>query len=240
MTNNKIRFFVGLGVVALIAAASGVFMWQNDFFSSGGSSAAGDFPRGYNKINEDPAVVAELPEARRQQYRKEFEELLNTIKEHPDSFAAWYNLGSVKSALGDYKGAEAAWLYATAITPNQGRTYMNLGDLYWNKIKDYEKAEWAYITAIGIEGGQLERTRAFRDLATLYRFSLNQHDKSFGVLRLGIEDLDDNGELLALAGMWAWQDGLLKEAEEFYVQYLAQNPDQEQAQKDLAQIRAQM
>ncbi|MEK7173872.1 MAG: hypothetical protein AAB710_02195 [Patescibacteria group bacterium] len=198
-------------------------------------------PANYKALNEDPATVAELPEERLKQYRDEFAEVLKTIEEHPDSFTAWFNLGTIKSYLGDYTGAEEAWVYTGLLSPNQGRTHMNLADLYANKLHNYEKAEQEYLKAIEVEGGQLERTRAYRELSSLYRFSFaDRKSRALDILRVGIESEQDNAELLALAGMWAWQDGLLKEAEEFYVKYLEQNPSQEQAEKDLAQIRQQM
>ena len=53
-------------------------------------------------------------------------------------------------------------------------------------------------------------------------------------LALGSED---NSELLALAGMWAWEDGDFEKAESFYEQYLVLNPDQAEAKKDLERIR---
>lgn len=241
MINKKL--IISLMVLLLLTGAGFSSWW---FFLRGDSMVTlredlPPAPAGYKTLQEDVAIVAELPEATKQQYREGFADILKTIEEHPDSFVAWFNLGSIKSYMGDYKGAEEAWVYAIAISPNQGRAYMNLGDLYTNKIHDYQKAEEAYVNVLEVEGGQLERTRAYRELASLYRFSYTQKkDQALHILRRGIETEEDSAELLALAGMWAWQDGLLREAEQFYTQYLVKNPNQEQAQKDLAQIRREM
>lgn len=200
-------------------------------------------PANYKTLQENPIIVAELPAEIQKKYRDGFEEAWKFIDEHPESFAGWYDLGSIKSVFGDYKGAEDAWLYATAISPNQARSLMNLGDLYWNKTKNYEKAEWAYNSVFDRgSAGLAERTRAYRDLASLYRFSyIAKRDEAFVVLRAGITDeiVEDNSELLALAAQWAWEDSKLDEAIGFYEKFLIKNPNQEQAQKDLEQIRRQ-
>lgn len=235
---------IGIGFVFLfvLIAGGGFVVWQQGWFLASDTVVLQEglppAPTGYNTLDEDPVVVAELPADFQQKQKEAFAEVLKTIEEHPDSFVAWFNAGSIKSLFGDYTGAEEAWLYATTLAPNQARTYMNLADLYTNKVKDYQKAEWALRTAIEVQGGELERTRAYRELASLYRFSLpEQKAQAITVLRDGIERLDDNGELLALAGFWAWQDGLLDDAIRFYERYLEKNPGQEQAEKDLKAIR---
>lgn len=245
MVSKKFRILLGIGIILLIGSTGGFFAWQNGLFSRDDGPVVKEgmppLPKGYKDLNEDPAVVAGIPESTQEQYRKGFEELLATIQEHPDSFGAWFNLGSVKHFFGDYRGAEASWLYATDISPLQARSLMNLGDLYWNVFKDYERAEWAYLTALERQDASIDRIRAYRDLASLYRFSYTQKKSlAISVLRAGIESLDDNTELLALAGMWSWEDGMLAEAAGFYEQFLAKNPSHEQARKDLNQIRAQM
>ncbi|TSC73361.1 MAG: hypothetical protein G01um101470_124 [Parcubacteria group bacterium Gr01-1014_70] len=147
--------------------------------------------------------------------------------------------GAIKSVFGDYKGAESAWLYATEISPLQARSLMNLGDLYRNKFKDYKKAEWAYIAAIERNDASLDPVMLYREFASFYRNSYTEKKElAISVLEQGLQvGSEDNSELLALAGMWAWEDGDFSKAEYFYEQFLLQNPSQEEARKDLDRIR---
>jgi len=43
---------------------------------------------------------------------------------------------------GDYRGAEAIWLYATKMWPTSYVPFSNLADLYQNFLKDPVKAEF--------------------------------------------------------------------------------------------------
>lgn len=238
---NK-RSIVFVVIIALLAVG-GFFAWQKGWiFSKDTTILRQDLPpapAGYKTINEDSAVAAELPADAAEKYREAFQEILKTIGEHPDSFGAWFNLGSIKSIFGDYKGAEEAWLYATEISPLQARSLMNLGDLYRNKLKNYEKAEWVYLTAIERRDASTDPVMLYRELATLYRFSYTEKKEfAMPMLEQGIgSGAEDVSELLALAGMWAWEDGNFEKAAGFYEEYLVKNPNQEEARKDLNRIR---
>ena len=167
---------------------------------------------------------------------KEFKNILEKIQEHPDSLAAWTNLGSVKHAFGDYAGAEEIWLYATKLSPADSRSYLNLGDLYWNKLKDYPQAEWAYRSAIERDKSLVS---AYRDLASLYRFSyVEKKADAFSVLEEGIENNAESAiELLALGGLWAMEDGNVDLAIAYYEEYIKLNPENAAAKKDLEELR---
>ncbi|PJE64562.1 MAG: hypothetical protein COU90_01845 [Candidatus Ryanbacteria bacterium CG10_big_fil_rev_8_21_14_0_10_43_42] len=227
---------------------AGLFVWGGIFFLGNKNAevpANGDGismelppkPSGYDILNKNDVIIAEIPEDRRVQYEDEFEETLQTITEHPDSFLAWMNLATIKNAFGDYEGAEKVWLYATEISPNQGRSLVNLGDLYWNKLKNYPRAEWAYIEAIDRDP---VNARAYRDLASLYQFSYTEKkDMAINILLLGIENSPDNEvEFLALAGLWAWENGDITDAIGYYERYLELNPDDNVARADLVKLRS--
>lgn len=239
---QKKYFIAGvLVIVAFTAIAGGYYAW-NYWFSNGDTVVLRDdlppVPKGYDTINKDEAISAEIPPDRVETYMKEFEEALTAVREHPDSFIGWMNIGAVKNTFGDYKGAEDVWVYAGVISPKQPRSFMNLGDLYWNKLKNYERAEWAYRSAIEREK---TLTSAYRDLASLYQFSYTQKkEQATDVLMEGAQaNPDDAKELLALAALWAMQDGRINEAINYYEQYLILDPDNAVVQEDLARLRAQ-
>lgn len=244
MPAMKKRFIIAISIIAVFVAG-GYFVWQKEWSKLGEEDSVvlredlPPAPAGYKTINEDPAIAAEIPTDVAEKYREGFEELVKTIEEHPDSFGAWFNLGSVKNIFGDYKGAEEAWLYATEISPLQARSLMNLGDLYRNKLKDYQKAEWAYRTAIERNDTSVDPVSLYREFASFYRNSYTEKKElAIPLLEQGLEiGFENSFELLALAGMWAWEDGQFEKASGFYEQYLLQNPNQEEARKDLERIR---
>lgn len=231
-------------IIAFILALGGYFLWQNGWFSFVSDTVVlredlPPAPASYKTLNEDIAFASQIPAEIAQKYREEFAEIIKTIEQHPDSFGAWYNMGSIKSVFGDLKGAEEAWLYATEISPAQARSLMNLADLYHNKLKDYKKAEWAYVSAIERKDASVDGVTLYRELASLYRFSYTEKKElAISTLEQGLDaDLENSSELLALAGMWAWEDGQFEKAASFYERYLVLNPDQTEARKDLERIQ---
>lgn len=235
-----------IAIVIILVATAVFFIWQKRWLTGDEErqtvilrEGLPPAPANYKTINENTVVTAEIPSETAAKYREGFDELLKTIDEHPDSFGAWFNLGSVKSVFGDYRGAEEAWLYATEISPLQARSLMNLADLYRNKLKNYEKAEWAYVTAIKRNDASVDPVILYREFASLYRNSYaEKKDFAISILEQGLETgSENNSELLALAGMWAWEDGDFEKAAGFYEQYLVLNPDQAEAKKDLERIR---
>lgn len=241
---NK-KIIIGILAIVVLALGGIFFVWQKGLIFKKEAETVilredlPPAPAGYKTINEDSTVAAEIPTDIAAKYREGFEELVKTIEEHPDSFGAWFNLGSVKSVFGDYKGAEEAWLYATNISPLQARSLMNLGDLYQNKLKDYQKAEWAFLTALERHDASVDPVSLYRELGSLYRNSYTEKKElAIPLLEQGLKiEVDNNSELLALAGMWTWEDGQFEKAAGFYEQYLVQNPNQEEARKDLERIR---
>lgn len=239
---NK-RVLIAIGIVVLLAGGAFLF-WRGINPKEDSIILREDLPpapKNFDKLKENKEVVAGFshnPEFL-ETFRKEFILTVTNIKEHPDTFIGWMDLGAIKSMFGDYKGAEEAWLYAGLITPNQSRSFFSLGDLYWNRLQEYEKAEWAYLSAI--EKGEVALSvAAHRDLATLYRYSYEaKRDLANDVLLQGIElNPDDKQELLALLAEWAKEDGEVEKAIGYYEEYLELNPTNEAAQEDLRRLKA--
>jgi len=227
-------------VLAVLAA--GTFVWWKNLHPASKVLLRKDLPPApadYKSLNPDPKVEADMKEDFKARYRKELESTLGKIKEHPDSFLAWSDLGFIKFTFGDYKGAENAWLYAGEISPNQPRSFMNLGNLYANILHEYDKAEWAYQTATEKDPSYIP---AYRDLATMLWFSVpGRRNDAFKLLQQGFDANRDSGlELLALAGTWSEQSGDIKTALGYYEQYLKFKPDSEPIQKELARLKGKL
>ncbi len=64
------------------------------------------------------------------------------LAKNPQNFSAWMDLAILHKIGGDYRGAEAIWLYAVKVWPQSPVAFHNLGDLYQNFLKDPVKAKF--------------------------------------------------------------------------------------------------
>ena len=64
------------------------------------------------------------------------------LAKNNQDFNAWMDLAILHKIGGDYRGAEAIWLYATKQWPTSYVAFHNLGDLYQNFLKDSTKAKY--------------------------------------------------------------------------------------------------
>lgn len=64
------------------------------------------------------------------------------LSKNPQNFSAWMDLAILHKIGGDYRGAEAIWLYAVKVWPQSPVAFHNLGDLYQNFLKDPVKAKF--------------------------------------------------------------------------------------------------
>ncbi len=83
----------------------------------------------------------------------------------PKSFNAWVFMGNINLIVGNYMLAKEYWDYASKVWPTNVATYNNLGDLYMSYLKDYPKAEAAFLKAIDNKGND---SNPYKNLFTLY------------------------------------------------------------------------
>lgn len=69
-------------------------------------------------------------------------ENIRQIAADPQNFNAWMNLAILHKIGGDYRGAEAIWLYVTKKWSTSAVAFNNLADLYQNFLKDPVKAKF--------------------------------------------------------------------------------------------------
>ena len=76
------------------------------------------------------------------------------LAKNNQDFSAWMDLAVLHKIGGDYRGAEAIWLYATKQWPTSYVAFHNLGDLYQNFLKDKVKAKFYSDQAVKLGAGQ--------------------------------------------------------------------------------------
>ena len=116
---------------------------------------------------EQPAPVAVAPDYRkpiaydgsvstevRAAIESQFDKSKKLLAINPNDFNAWLNIAILHKMAGDYRGAEAIWLYATKQWSTSPVAYSNLGDLYQNFLKDSAKAKYYSDQAVKLGAGQ--------------------------------------------------------------------------------------
>ncbi len=93
------------------------------------------------------------------------------VKEKPDFFAGWLQLGLLKKNIGDFEGARDAWEYASVIRPLNDVSFANLGELYWRYLHQYAKSEINFKMAIKNNPND---PGTYASLSDLYFYSLKE------------------------------------------------------------------
>jgi len=134
-------------------------------------------------LNRPIAVKANLPEETKKEAFQKIGEMIKNLKENPDLFSSWIDLGSYAKLLGDNDGALMYWQYASAIRPASFLPLANLGDLYLHNLRDIKKAEANYLAALKNGPDQI---MVYEKLSDLYRYFLNDPTRAKAILQEGI------------------------------------------------------
>lgn len=105
------------------------------------------------------------------------------LKQKPNSYGAWINLGIYRKIAEDYEGASQAWEYAALLSPKSPMTFDNLGSLYGYFLKDSKKAEANFKKAIETGGSKAQYYYSF---ALFYVDILKDNAKAKQILQQGI------------------------------------------------------
>ncbi|MSR70542.1 tetratricopeptide repeat protein [Candidatus Kaiserbacteria bacterium] len=127
----------------------------------GGIGATGNYTIEEIKDEGTPAPVirpvvisADLSAEARTAITAHYAEYKKTLAKDPQDFNTWLDLAVLYKIGGDYRGAEAIWLYATKVWPTSAVPFGNLGDLYQNFLKDPAKAKLYYDQAAKLQAAQ--------------------------------------------------------------------------------------
>lgn len=97
--------------------------------------------------------------------QKNYNTIQAELTADPKSFNAWVFMGNINLIAGNYQLAKEYWDYASKVWPTNVATFNNLGDLYMSYLKDYPKAEAAFLKAIDNKGND---SNPYKNLFTLY------------------------------------------------------------------------
>ncbi len=179
MKNKKIIIFLIIFVFAVLFG----FLWYKQSKNKKEENNKKILYQEKNYYSEEdfPALANEPEE--RARLVKRLNEVYEAKDEHPKKpYPYWIEIGLLKKALKDYKGAEDAWRNAVMVVKRPTIAYGNLADLYFYFLKDYDKAEEYYLKALELTPGNITYRKG---LADLYRYKIT--DKKDQVEKIILE-----------------------------------------------------
>ncbi len=161
MTDIQRNLIIGIGLAALLGAGVYYYATRSPLPAPGGQAATSTPTVGgigatgnytVERVEDStppPAIqpitiTADLSVEARAAIETQFTKMQRLLAADPRDFNAWLNLAILHKIAGDYRGAEAIWLYSTKVWPTSPIAYNNLGDLYQNFLKDPIKAKLYY------------------------------------------------------------------------------------------------
>lgn len=102
--------------------------------------------------------------------------LEEVVREYPDSFEGFYNLGLAYNGLNDYVNAEAAFRRAVEINPNDADTHYRLGYCFY-KLKKQSELQYEYDTLVRLDVKTAERLRTDTNLKLSFTVAVEDSSK---------------------------------------------------------------
>lgn len=118
-----------------------------------------------------PDEVKLFSESDKQEIYRSLQNFGKTVKEKPDFFNGWIQLGLLKKTIGDFEGARDAWGYANLLRPTNSLSFANLGELYWRYLHVYPEAEINFKVSIQNDPND---PGTYVSLSELYFYSLKE------------------------------------------------------------------
>ena len=163
--NKKRAILAGVVILLILVVGFGLVFWRFNL-------------KDLIFKTKDPAVLAinkdafiykdEMGEEKYLEAVKRLEEVQNKLKADLSNTDLWFEFGVIKNYLGDKEGAIFAWEKTLELGPYFLPVLNNLGDVYADYGKDYERAESFYLRFLQKEPNY----SVYGKLADLYRYNL--------------------------------------------------------------------
>lgn len=233
MSKNKIKIIVTAVLALIVLASVSIYLYDN--YKK--SKVVVDYNKTIEEIATLNIIRTDLTPEQILEFKEDFAKKATTFLRDPEDVSRYMTLltmGATKKEVGDYKGAEQAWLWASKIQPNAYPPYSNLGYLYFHHFQDFEKAEQAYLkvidTAPMVDVGYFE-------LYQIYRYFYKQDSNlAESILIKGIENNPLNNGLMSELADYYKDMSQKDKAIEWYNKALEIEPNDEHVRGALADI----
>lgn len=186
------------------------------------------------EIRPNPDEVKGLSQAEREKLYSDINMHGRAVKENPDFFFGWIQVGLLKKIIGDYEGARDAWKYAGAIRPLNSVSFANLGELYWRYIPDYPRSEKNFLASIK---NKPDDSSTYISLSDLYFYSYTEKkDRADDILLEGIRANPKDINLMKWLASLYEREKEYSKALEWWKKVLAQNPSDQPVKQAIAEL----
>lgn len=171
----------------------------------------------------DPQIM-KLTDEQKQNYENRKQEILETLKEFPDYFELYLELGQIDRNLGNYQQAIAHNKEASKIIKTSSAPYMNIG-IYLVELGHYQDAEPYFKKAVKLTP---DYYLVYQKLGDLYRnyYKKGTFDRATKVYQDGINATNDDRLVKDFADYLA-ENGYKNEALKYYKQLEEKSPEDE-------------
>lgn len=175
--------------------------------------------------NKDPFANVQVPEGLDDATMKEYEYRIAGTKalyeENPNIWEAWIAIGNLKSLLGDYTGAIAAYQKSIELQGNNVLGYRNIAEVYNTHLKDYEKAASYYRLALN---NNFLDSDLYIALAQVYDLGLKQDAKAEQVYLEGLGKTQGHPDIFIRLVRFYKDNGNVDKYKEYARKLIEANP----------------
>ncbi|MBU1036986.1 tetratricopeptide repeat protein [Patescibacteria group bacterium] len=170
--------------------------------------------------------IAELNERKAQN--------LKTLKEFPDYYEIYLDLGNIERRLGDYEQAIKHYKKSSEIIPSSSIPYLNTAAVY-EDMEDYDKAYEAYWQAQEVSPSYY---LVYQKIVDFYRWYYPQKvDDIETVYKLGIEKASNKKGLIRSLATYYFNNERYEESLPFWEQSVEKNPDDQYSKDKLEETK---
>lgn len=167
-----------------------------------------------------------------QQQQVRVAELKNTLKEFPDYYEVYLELGQVERNLGDYDAAIKYTKKASEVIASSSIPWLNLSS-YYSEIEEYNKA---YDALWGAQKASPDYYMVYEKIVDFYKWHYPQkQDEIPAVYELGIAQTNDAHLVKAYAD-YLFDNNRKGDALKYYLQLQQYNPNNETINNRIKEI----
>jgi tetratricopeptide (TPR) repeat protein len=138
--------------------------------------------------------------------------------EENGEFGDWIDLATLYHQIEDFEGARIIYEYLNEVYPTNSISFLNLANLHYLFLREYEKAEILFRKAIDNSPGSEVAYTSFHDL---YKYSYKKETTlAVDILMEGLSVLPNNINFMTKLGLYYSERGETDLAKQFYTDAL--------------------
>lgn len=156
------------------------------------------------------------------------------------NLAAFNDIAMIKRMVGDFEGARDAWAYIGLKSPKNSVSFLNLGQLYAEDLKDNKKAEENFLMALENSKGESGNEQYYRGVVDFYTYfypeKIGEVEKIL-LAAVATEQYQNSQDLLALLATYYQNNGQKEKALEYWRKVLLIDPDNEGVKGEIERLK---